>query len=91
MASAALVGLKNELNFAFSERLLYALGFVSNDYEDARARNNFRRSSDHVGNEMFSANGVEHFGMTGLQPCAFAGGENDNGEVRKIGALTRRG
>ena len=56
------------------------VGFVPDDGEDILRRHDFGSRRDHVGQQRLAANLVQHFGSARLQPRAFTGGKDGNGE-----------
>ena len=72
--------LQHKIDAGGSQRRAHRVRFVTDDGEDILRRDHLRGSRDHVRQQRLAADLVQHLGMARLQPRAFAGGKNGDGE-----------
>ena len=82
VAGAALFALQHKVDSRGLQRLAHQLGLVPNDGEDVLGRNDLAGRCDHMAQQRFARDLVQHFGMARLQPRAFSRGQYRNGELK---------
>ena len=82
VAGAALLRLQDEIYAGGGDGGADAAGFVADDGEDVAGRNYARGGGDDVRQQGLAADFMQHFGKLRLEPRAFAGGHDGDGDAR---------
>ena len=81
MASPALLGLQDKTDACVANRFPHALSLVADDYENVRCRHDLGCGCNHMGENWFTRNFMQHLGVLRLQPRALAGRHDGNGDA----------
>ena len=84
VAGAALLGLEDELDSGVGDSGANAIGFVADDAEDVVGGDDGFGGGDDVEEKGATADLVENLGASALEPRAFAGGHDGDGEVWSV-------
>ena len=84
VSRASLLGLQYKVHARAGHRLAHALRFMADDYEDILRGHDLCGRGNHMCQDRFASNFMQHLGMFRLQPRAFARRHNRDGDTRGL-------